>query len=313
MSEQIRHKGRIAQTGIYLGKLFRMFIYQNDWKMIPMAALIAGMVTFAVGANMFKTQEGTVGGCFSLVCVCLWNGFFNSIQVICRERPIIKREHRAGMHITSYIGAHMIYQAILCMIQTGIIILICRIANIRFPETGAVTGNFTVDFAVSLFLITYAADMISMTISCFVKNTTAAMTVMPFMLMFELIFSGELIYLTGAAKKLTVLTIVKWGVMSLCALGGYNSLPMVSLWNQVWKFRKVEIHGYQPVKMITDKILQEKKLDEFLLQCGAYNTNITYETTTSNILTCWGFMLGTIALFAVISILLLKRVDKDTR
>ena len=25
-----KHQGRIYQTGIYLGKFFRMFIYQND-------------------------------------------------------------------------------------------------------------------------------------------------------------------------------------------------------------------------------------------------------------------------------------------
>ena len=35
------HRGRIAQIPIYLGKDFRMFIFQNDWKVLPMSALIA--------------------------------------------------------------------------------------------------------------------------------------------------------------------------------------------------------------------------------------------------------------------------------
>ena len=98
---KVRHNGRLAQTGIYLAKFLRMFVYQNDWKVLPMGAIIAAIVTFVVGANIFKTQEGTKLGVFALVCVCIWNGFFNSIQVVCREREIIKHEHRSGLHMST--------------------------------------------------------------------------------------------------------------------------------------------------------------------------------------------------------------------
>ena len=47
-------------------------------------------------------MEGNLKGAFALTCVAIWNGCFNSIQSVCRERPIIKREHRSGMHISSY-------------------------------------------------------------------------------------------------------------------------------------------------------------------------------------------------------------------
>ena len=36
-----RHRGRGAQVFIYLGKLLRLFVYQSDWKVLPMSALIA--------------------------------------------------------------------------------------------------------------------------------------------------------------------------------------------------------------------------------------------------------------------------------
>ena len=35
-NKKIKRVGRSGQTWIYLGKLFRMFIYQNDWKVLPM-------------------------------------------------------------------------------------------------------------------------------------------------------------------------------------------------------------------------------------------------------------------------------------
>ena len=53
MQNKTRYPGRLAQIPIYFGKLWRMFIYQSDWKVLPMAAIIAGVVTFAVGEYLF--------------------------------------------------------------------------------------------------------------------------------------------------------------------------------------------------------------------------------------------------------------------
>ena len=141
----VKHRGRLAQTGIYLGKLLRMFVYQNDWKVLPIGAFIAAVVTFVVGQNMFVTQEGTFNGAFALTCVCIWNGFFNSIQVICRERPILKREHRAGLHITAYVASHMIYQLLLCAAQAAVTMFICNLVGVKFPAQGVVTRWGMVD------------------------------------------------------------------------------------------------------------------------------------------------------------------------
>ena len=39
-----RHSGRDSQVRIYLGKQMRFFINESDWKVLPMAAIIAAMV-----------------------------------------------------------------------------------------------------------------------------------------------------------------------------------------------------------------------------------------------------------------------------
>ncbi len=313
MKNKLHYRGRIAQTWIYFRKLLRMCIYQNDWKVLPMAALIAGLVTFAIGGNLFRTQEGTVMGSFALVCVCIWNGYFNSIQVVCRERPIIKREHRAGMHVSSYIAAHMLYQAILCVLQTVIMILILRAAKVAFPAEGLITGNFKIDLGISMFLATYAADMMALAISSLVRNTTTAMTVMPFLLIFQLVFSGGVIALQGFAKKLTNLTIAKWGMQNLCALSNYNGQPMVTLWNTMWKFRSVEIDGIRPVEQLTDYIVENNMKEQILQQSGTYNMNEAYAFTVENVRQCWGMMLLCIVVFAVLAVILLEFIDRDRR
>ena len=232
-----RHRGRLAQIPIYLGKDFRMFIFQTDWKVLPMSALIAGMIGFVVGENMFVTMEGTFQCSLALTCICIWNGFFNSIQSVCRERPIIKREHRSGMHISSYIIAHLIYQMFLCVMQAMLTVLVFNLVGVKFPEAGFITQWFRVDIWITLFLITYAADITSLFISCIVRNTTTAMTVMPFMLIFQLVFSGGAFTLSGPAAILTKITISNYGLVALCAQGNYNSLKSVTLWNTIFKLR----------------------------------------------------------------------------
>ena len=138
----MRHRGRSFQVFIYLGKIIRVFLYQNDWKVLPMAAVVAGMASLVVRSGMFHSMEKTLLGSLALTCVAIWNGFFNSIQVVCRERSIIKREHRAGMHISAYLAAHMIFQAVLCALQAGITIYVCIFIGIKFPQDGLITNYY---------------------------------------------------------------------------------------------------------------------------------------------------------------------------
>ena len=237
----VRHRGRISQVRIYLGKFFRMFIFQNDWKVLPMAAVISALVGMVVQSNMFVTMEGTLFGAFALSCVCIWNGCFNSIQVVCRERGIIKREHRSGMHISSYVVAHMIYQAFLCLAQAVLMTIVCMRLGVRFPAKGFITGWFPLDFAISIFLITYASDMLGLFISSLVHTTTMAMTIMPFLLIVQLIFSGGFFSLPSWSQPLTNVTVSRYGLRSIAALGDYNELPAVTAWNTLSKMTDTEV------------------------------------------------------------------------
>lgn len=312
-AKNVKHRGRLYQTGIYLGKFLRMFVYQNDWKVLPMGAFIAAVVTFVIGANLFKTQEGTKIGVFALVCVCIWNGFFNSIQVICREREIIKREHRAGLHMSSYVFAQMIYQLMLCAAQTVVTMVICRVTGVQLPEAGIVTPWGMLDMAITILLITYTADMMALMVSCLVRNTTAAMTTMPFLLIFQLVFSGGFFELSGIAEKIKYLTVSHWGMDALCAIGRFNELKMVTLWNTLVKFENVEFQGIQPLREVLVAMEEEGLRDPFLFWAGKQNALAEYASTPEIILKNWGALLLLMIVFVVISIVALEFIDRDKR
>lgn len=310
---QYKHRGRAAQTFIYLGKLFRMFLFQNDWKVLPMSAVIAALSAFAVGANIFKTMEGTLMGTFALACICIWNGFFNSIQMICRERAIIKREHRAGLHITAYIAAHMIYQMVLCLLQVVITLGVLRLMRIKMPEKTLFTPWVEVDLGITLFLITFCADMLALLISSFARTTTTAMTIMPFLLIVQLLFSGGYFSLPKEAMPFTYLTATKWGTTALCAQGDYNSLPMVSVWNSALKMKDVEVEGEKPLLTIFQYIEENDMRDDLLMETGKQNQNPDYNFDPNIVLKCWGWLIIWTVVYVILAVVLLEFIDKDKR
>ena len=247
-----RHRGRESQTLIYLGKQFRFFIYESDWKVLPMAAVIAALVAMVIRRRFFINMEGSLIGGFALTCVAIWNGCFNSIQAICRERPIIKREHRSGLHITSYVAAHMIYQLMLCLIQTGLTIYVMKVVGVQIPDKGFLTPWMVVDLGISMLLISYAADMLSLFISSIAHTTTGAMTVMPFVLIFQLVFSGGVIPLPAWSQGLSNYTISNYGLKAIASQSGYNELPMVTAWNTLSSMRDNEIGGTFTLGQVLD-------------------------------------------------------------
>ena len=242
-------------------------------------------------------------------CICIWNGFFNSIQSVCRERPIIKREHRAGMHISSYIAAHLIYQMFLCAAQALITVSVCKTIGIKFPTEGFITKWFLLDIWITIFLITYASDITSLFISCVVHNTTTAMTVMPFMLIFQLVFSGGAFTLSGPAAWMTNLTISKYGLVALCAQGNYNSLKSVLLWNTIFRVRE----SSPELKEALRQVEKAGKLDEILVRSGEAMQEAAYEMTKHNIFTCWAHLVMFTVIFAVLSVIVLEFIDNDRR
>ena len=248
-----RHRDRLSQVPIYLGKQFRFFINESDWKVIPMAAVIAMLVSVVIRNRIFANMEGCIIGSFALTCVALWNGCFNSIQAICRERAIIKREHRSGMHITSYMFSHMVYQFVLCLVQTIVSLYVMHATGVPFPEEGIFLKKMMiVEFGITMLLISYAADMMSLFISSIAHTTTAAMTVMPFVLIFQLVFSGGVIPLPERIQPLSNFTISNYGIKAIASQCGYNELPMAAGWTALNSMRNSEINETITVGQVLD-------------------------------------------------------------
>ncbi|MCF0116128.1 MAG: ABC transporter permease [Erysipelotrichaceae bacterium] len=266
----------LGQIKIYVGKCFRLFLNEKQWTNFISTTLIMLLISIVTSDDMFADYSPTKTGCFAIICACIWIGIFNSIQSVVRERAIIKREHKTGLKIFSYVMAHALYEFILCVVETLIVLAITYFNNKTNLDTleSLITPFLLLDMYITLLLITYASDLIAMMISCIVKLESTAMMVMPFILIIQLIMAGVIFPLEGLSEKISYVTISKWGMNGLISLANTNETVKMGY----------EIAGHT----------------------GG-------DPEAVNLLMIWLVLLGFSVLYSAISIGSLSLIDKDSR
>ena len=219
-----KHSSRFKQTRICLERCFRAFVNDKGWKILISVVLITLIICSVTGENMFVTYWDTKNGAFTLVCACIWIGLFNSIRTICRERAILKHDHRTGLHMSSYLAAHWLYEACLCLAETIPVTLIVWFVNRdHFIKEGIITAP-VIELFITFFLILLGSDALALLISSVVTNENTAMTVMPFALIIQLVMAGQIFALEGAAEKFSAATISRWGLDAICVSADINAM-----------------------------------------------------------------------------------------
>ena len=255
--EEERIHGKHTWLGDFSGnsrRLLKFFAFRYDWVNLPIAVVLTTIVASIAKADFFTSMDGTVKGSLALTCTAIWNGCFNSIKTICRERGNVRRMKEKGMYISSYIVAVIIYQALLCLTQTVLAMYTCTLIGIRFPYDGVIVNSLVFEIGITMFLISFAADMLCLCISATVKEVATAMTVMPFILVLQLVFSGSVINISAWSNSISRLTISSYGVKCIAAQAGYNDKPMMLGWNLLESIRDNEVGTEFTVGQLMDTL-----------------------------------------------------------
>ena len=194
--------------------------------------LAAAMVTvWIAGENMFVNFESTKSACFILVCAAIWGGLFNSIQTVVKERKNVKRDYVSGaLRIECFILSRAMIQLALCAIQSAVLCLsfygIQGIYGNDLPAEGLILGSPMPEYYVTVLLVMYASDMLGLMISCIVKSEQLASQMSPYILIVQLLFSGVLFEMKGAASSMSAFMISRWGMEALGSISDLNGLPL---------------------------------------------------------------------------------------
>ena len=239
-------------------RLLSYFAFRFDWVNLPIAVIITTIVSSIAKTDFFTTMDGTIKGSLALTCIAVWNGCFNSIKTVCRERKKLHEMKNEGMYISSYILSVVLYQAALCIAQTILTMYTCILIGIRFPYEGLIINSLLFEIGITMFLISFAADLLCLCVSATVREISTAMTIMPFILVIQLVFSGSVINISAWSNSISKLTISSYGVKCIASQADYNNRPMVLGWNILDSIRDNDVGKTYKVGELLDLLQAEE-------------------------------------------------------
>lgn len=241
--------------------------------------LIAVLLYIVADKQIFDIYESTKSMLFALSCSGIWIGLFNSIQEICKERVILKREYMANLKLPGYVLSKFVLQAILGLVQAGLLTFVFLKLTGK-TRRGLFLEHFSIEIFFTVWLTVLAAITMGFVISSMVRTGDKAMAIAPFVLIIQLLFSGILFALKGAGEVISYCTISRWSVESLRSIVNLNKLEL---------------------KLQKDYPMLEHEAEAF------------FQATKGHVMQCWVILAGMTVLFMGISILLLKNIAKDRR
>jgi ABC-type multidrug transport system ATPase subunit/predicted component of type VI protein secretion system len=190
----------------------------------PIIATVLSLV-FAgeVGTNYFETIARGPAALFLLVASAVWFGCSNSAREIVSEQAIFRRERMVNLMIPSYVLSKAAVLGAVSALQCLVLL-----AMVYFPLQ--LDGNFAAMFGV-LTLSSWAGLGMGLTLSALVRSSEAAMTLVPLLLIPQIILGGVIMPVYEMNTPMRVLSstmTARWGFEGLLHLEyGDDELPAI--------------------------------------------------------------------------------------
>ena len=131
-----------------------------------------------------------------------------------------------NLRLWCYIVSKYVVQAVVCFIQTLILTGLFLLLMKHAPQKQQILLNPQMEIWLTIFLTIYASSALGLIVSSCVRNSDRAMALAPFVLIIQLLFSGVLFELKGAADKISYITVSRWSMECLGNITNLNKLDM---------------------------------------------------------------------------------------
>ncbi|HAT12363.1 MAG TPA: maltooligosyl trehalose synthase [Microcoleaceae bacterium UBA11344] len=214
---------------------------------------------------------------FVFTCAAIWVGLATSLQEIVKESAIYLRERLVNLGLFAYVGSKVLILSGLALLQTILMVAVILIA-FKHPEPSLI--SWTLGASITTFLTLLSCVSLGLVVSAIVKNGSQANSALPLLLLPQIIFSGVLFKMEGAASKFSWLMLSRWSV------GAYGSLVNVNAMVPA------------PIKLPNGSTLSQP-----------FEPNPVYDPTWENLSLNWGILCVHILVYLMLTLWLQKRKD----
>ncbi len=158
---------------------------------------------------------------FILAFAAVMFGCINGAREIVKERAIYIRERMVNLGIVPYMFSKIAVLGVLCLLQSFVIVFLVNLVD---PFQESVFLPPFIEVYITIVLTALAGMMLGLTVSAVVFNTDRATSIIPVILIPEVIFSGVLFPLTnGFMQFLGIFFPIRWAMAALGSTVGLHS------------------------------------------------------------------------------------------
>ena len=227
INAKIHYGGAVRKQIAILTRRYFSLMFHDIKRLILLvcqAPLLGFLMYLVADENLYEQYEITKAILFALSCCAFWIGILNSIQEVCKERTILKREYLSGLSLSAYIMSKFIVLGFFCLLQSGLLLGTVNVL-IGLPEEGILMPAW-VECYITTFLTALSATAMGLFVSSLFYNADRAMTVAPILLMPQILFSGLAFTLQGVIEKVSYVVNCRWAMEAYGSIANLNKLTM---------------------------------------------------------------------------------------
>lgn len=160
---------------------------------------------------------------FIMSLVAVLFGCNNSAREIVKEIQIYRRERIVNLGIMPYLFSKALVLGILCLLQCALLVIAVSVIS-PFPQTVLLPPPL--EIYISLALTSLVSLMIGLMISCLAANSDQANSIIPVILIFQILFSCVIFKLTGFGEVFGGLFAMRWSMIGMGSSVGLTAVPM---------------------------------------------------------------------------------------
>jgi len=190
------------------------------------AVILVLLIQFMLKPTVFTAKPLPITAeqvLFIMSFVAVLFGCNNSVREIVKEIQIYRRERMVNLGIMPYLFSKVLVLGILCLLQCAILVITVNVIS-PFPQTVLLPPPL--EIYVSLSLTSLVGLMIGLMISCLAANSDQANSIIPVILIFQILFSGVIFKLTGIGEVFGGLFAMRWSMIGMGSSVGLTTLPM---------------------------------------------------------------------------------------
>jgi len=263
-------------------------------------ALVAGDNIFQAGKAPIQTQRVL----FILAIVAVWFGTSNAARELTKENAIYLRERLVNLKVLPYIMSKVAVLSVLSLIQSvtliGIVMLRCGV-----PTTGAFLPA-PLELIIGTWLTTMGGVGMGLLVSALVSNTDKAGSIVPILLVPQIILAGLIFPLEGPSQYLSYVTISKWSIESLGTSANLNNLYYNTIQTAA---AAAGVSVEQAAKTITGPF-DPNNYDDNPSITKDYSGNVQLDSRRDHLLGRWGGMVGMFLVLLALTTFFQKQKDR---